>query len=236
MLSSNRLIHSLVAECKGGRSLDSDQLRKYASLTVDAVRTKASLAESSRMSFSTMYACVSGNEEALLHAMDPVRRFPLLSFGTNEIGLSHRFDLEDLNNGFSSPLRFQGYPPLSFYPFSDSDPDSYIARFIFQDLVSAATQKGDRGPLEFDSEIMLSRIHPLWSYVDDAKKAALRHKVDSIISYYVKRDLKGYLERVKRRSSWKVVKSLQAFSREVRSILDDLTKQKRLDVGGGHEG
>jgi hypothetical protein len=70
----------------------------------------------------------------------------------------------------------------------------------------------------------------MWEYISESKKKKLRGKVDGILASFAKQRLKGYLQKVRGRSSWHVVKSLQAFTRGAGEILDDFQTQQRLEI------
>jgi hypothetical protein len=229
MFSSNRLTHSLVAECKGGTSLEEGQLRKYGQLDVAAVRPRVSLAEPDRMTIDSVFVCLEGAEDQLAASMSTIQIFPILVVGKKTVRLVNHFSKGELNTVLAEPLDVDTPPPVSFYPFGDEDDADYIAAFVFQELVSIAAQRKPQ-PEEIDADSMLAAIHPLWDSVDDSKKKKLRDKVNAILLHYSTRDLRGYLGRVRGRSSWRIVKTLQAFSREVEKVRRDLEEQRTLDV------
>lgn len=64
MLTSNKFLHSLIVECKGGKTLDKDQLDRISKLTVESIRDRASVYDVRRLN---MDVCFASFEEYLEH-------------------------------------------------------------------------------------------------------------------------------------------------------------------------
>jgi len=71
LFTSNKLIHALITECKGGISVEDEQLEKYSKITVDTVRNWVSVYDASRLSLDlcfASYASCSYNSPIIAHA------------------------------------------------------------------------------------------------------------------------------------------------------------------------
>ena len=226
-LTSNKLVHTLVTECKGGVTVDDQQIEKYAKLTVESIIRKTMVHDPRRLEFEVVFATNIKFRDELLKR---IGTFPLIIFSETELTKENKFQNKELENAFSSPIAISTKPPTHFYPFNDQDDRALIALYVFQKLVvlSLGTREDSN---EIDIDTILSKIQPFWKDIDETKKKALRGKVNDILFEYQKREeLKEYLEKVKGKSSWRITKSLDAFRKGCQKIIDNLEKQRKLDV------
>jgi len=230
MLTSNKFLHSLVVECKGGKTLDKDQIDRLSKLTVDSVRDKASVYNARRLSLDV---CFASFKDYLGHILQLLgESFPILVFSDTELKKHGKFKSRHLENALSNSISLGGSPPTGYVPFTDEDDIDVVAMYVIQELVSMALKSKKDDELKFDVDEVLSKIFPFWERTDEGAKKKLRNKVDSVIRQIILRKLKHrYLEKIKGRPTW-VAKPLQAFKAECEKLLKDIKEQKRLEHFG----
>ncbi len=236
MFTSNRLVHVLITDCKGGKNVDEhrkeeidNQVERYSKITTDSIVPKVTVYDPNRLTFDIFFAT---NVELAEYLKD--YNIPVIIFSDEYIIKKNKFQEKKLEEAFLSRIIVSGKPPTHFYPFSDQDERSVIALYVFQKLVVLSLRS--RGEfVEFDADTILKEIYrQFWDVVDESKKKNLRNKVDDILFEYQKRkELKEYLEKVKRRRSWRITKSLDAFRKSCQEIIEELEKQQKLDYFKG---
>jgi len=228
MLTSNRLLHSLIVECKGGKTLDMDQFNRLTKLDVNSIVDRASVYDVSKLK---MDICFTSFEEHLEDIVKIVKdTFPILVFSNNNLNKEGAFKLEDLNRVLSDGISLEGKaPPTSYIPFTDEDDISIIAMYVLQELVAKALKSSKDDVLEFDAEKLLNSIFPVWSKFDEGAKKRLRNKVNKVIREIILKKLHGkYLEKLKDSPIW-VAKTLDPFREECEKLLRYLETQWKLD-------
>ncbi len=241
ILTSNRLTHALVVECKGGYEINEhrkneidDQAERYSKISDNLLAQKVSIYDPRRLTHDITYVT---NDKIAEFIKD--YGYPVLIFEKAKLYKMNNFKKKELNSKFSSKIPLNSHPPTHFFPFNDDDSSSLIALYVFQKLVKFALKARDES-IEFDEETILKSIFgPYWENIGATKKKALRKKVRNILYEYSKnKELKGYLEKVKDRKSWRVTKSLEAFRKGCQKIVDDLEMQRKIDefnLGGVDE-
>jgi len=232
ILTSNRLTHALVVECKGGYEIDKyrkkesdDQARRYSKISNNLLAHRVSIYDPRRLTHDVTYVT---NDEIAEFIKE--YGYPILVFERDKLYKINSFNKEVLNSKFSSEISIKGPPPTHFFPFNDNDDPSLIALYVFQKLVKFALKTRDDS-LEFDENMILKSIFgAYWKNIHETKKKKLRKKVRGILNEYSKnKELKGYLEKVKDRKNWRVTKSLEAFRKGCQKIIETLEKQRKIN-------
>ena len=232
ILTSNKLTHALVVECKGGYEINEhrkneidDQAERYSKVSNNLLAYKIKIHDYRRLTHDMTYVTNDKIAEFIKEY-----GYPILVFERDKLYKINSFSKETLNSKFSSEISIKNPPPTHFFPFNDNDNLSLIALYVFQKLVKFAL-KAREDSLEFDEDMILKSIFgAYWKNIHETKKTRLRKKVRDILNEYSKnKELKGYLEKVKDRRSWRVTKSLEAFRKGCQKIIEDLEKQRRLD-------
>jgi len=233
--ASNRLLHFLVFECKGGVTVEKDQLRRYKTLIPEDVfrwiRPHVHTPSDFRLD-----VCISDFKENHHIIASKVENFPILTFSEQELSKTRQFDNMKLDNEFKDPISLQGMvPPLSYYSFCENDSDSYVAPFVIRGLLSIAIKKGKGGPSVFEEaivtqeEIVNQIFHPIFDALSDEHKGKLENKIKQIIAMFMKREtVKDLLEFIEKRSGWKVPRQLGKLESEAKNFIEYLQTQKSL--------
>ena len=172
MFTSNRLIHTLITECKGG-SIDENQLEKYTKITLDSILPKVSVYDPRRLTFDLSYAIT---EKILEEAAKKLGHhdLPILIFSETHITKQNIFQ----NNATGKRLRLTnrnpGKTPNLLLPLQRPRPQSNHRHAHFPNTSSPNTKKKPDEPLEIEPETILSRTHKIWEHIDESRKRILR--------------------------------------------------------------
>ncbi len=228
LLSSNKLLHSLVVECKGGTSLDDDQLDRLIKVTVDSIRNMVNIYTAKGLRHDLTFVTDSNSKDAIISKIYDKSPYPVLFFSKENLSKRGTFELKELEEVFKNPVELEGVPPTGFIPFNTNDDISVIAPYVFQYLLEMALKNPMEDSLEIDIDKLLNNIFPFWKNTEESKKKEFRGKINNILFEYKSENLMNYLDRIKGKPTWHITQSLQAFAKEANKIIDDLDKQKKL--------
>ena len=230
LFTSNKLIHALITECKGGVSIEDEQLEKYSKINVENVRNWVRVYDASKLSLDLCLASYEESSEKILENIDSEYNFPILVFSlSNFISKINKFSNSKLDQAFSTPIEIS-YPPTEFYPFDDEDDVSLIALYVLRELAFLALNNLHNESVEFEPDEMLERIHPMWANIHETKKKKLRSKTKEILDEYKKEQLSEHLAKVKGKNTWQITKSMKAFGDKCNKIIKELTEQKKISI------
>lgn len=171
MLTSNKLLHSLIVECKGGKTLSMDQIDRLSKLEIESIADRTSVYDVKRLKMDVCFAVFEGYLKDILSILDNL--FPLLVFSNAEsvkLRKLGKFKLKQLNSALSHEIQLGSFPPTGYIPFTDEDDEDLIAMYILQELVSRAIKLSEKDTLKFDVDDLLSSIHPLWKKLDETQR------------------------------------------------------------------
>lgn len=223
LFSSNRLLHAMLAECKGGACLEGEerahlelQISRYKGVTNTDLKGIVSVYNPAQMTVDIALASL-GEMAPLIEGY----QLPLFVFTEKKFERKNKFANQQVDKLFPTELVLESHPPTSYYPFSSDDDDSLIAMKVFQEIVSSTIRAGRNG-LDFDAEHILRGIHPHWANIGQGEQERLKKKVDRIIvKYHMAPQLNQKLQRVGGRS-WRVVGDLYNFKEGCLTIMRQL--------------
>jgi len=230
-LSSKKLTHSLIIECKSGETLDKHsekQLRKYSMVKAEDVMHRANVYDPKKLTVEVCFA-INHSNKILAKKINNNYSFPILIFSDKKLYKENTFKHPKLDEVFSSEIPLTDYPPTSFYPFSDDEEDSLISLYVFRKLLALALKQSYKNEMEVDINSLLKSIHPCWDHIHDKKKNEILKRVSEILKKYIPK-LRDHLSIIRdgRKVSVKIM-SIQAFGRKCNEIIRELEVQKRID-------
>lgn len=196
--ASNKLLNSLVFECKGGITLDEDQLERYKELKENDLLRWVDLHTTDNVTHDICLVGFESNYKQLSEKNKP--NFPILSFSEIRIWKSgSKFVKNEVQQKFESDIDISALvPPLSYYPFSELDDKRVIIPYVLRTIVSLLINKQTKRKMEplnentFSDKLVLSKVHPLWDVLSLEHRSALESKVKKIIT-----ELKGSYPKLK---------------------------------------
>ena len=196
--TSQKLNHSVVIECKGGRTLDTTQISKYRHLRPDDISRWIRVYDTNQHTHDICLLIYKTNETTILNRID----IPVLSLSDIALEKHNQFSKQQLNQKFSKPiLTTDLIPPISYYPFSEIDDRRVIVphalRAIQLAIDARADQIGVTDPELFVSDAIMKQIHRVWNIISKEQQKALKLKVTEIIKELIQSytDLKSFLEK-----------------------------------------
>lgn len=235
---SNRYLHSLVFECKGGTTIDSDQLKRYSTLTNDNISRWVGPHVFDPINLR-LDVCLSDLEENHGVVKTYNKVFPMLTFGfeNKKMFKTRNFKNAELNNKLIRPMNLKDkVPPLFYYPFSEDDPDPYIAFHVIATIISVAIKNyKEGGPDVFEDkiigfdEVVASRFNYVWDALSDEHRGRLKTKIKEVIRRLMaKENLKNELGLLQQKKGFKIAQPLKRFKKGAQQFLDQLETQKPL--------
>ena len=235
--SSNRLLHSLVFDVKGGRSLDEDQLARYSKLLPEDLRWVTWNEVYDKLNLK-LDVCICDLDENHKFIKMTKNDFPVLTFSSNQLTKEGQFKNNTLNEAFKQPISLEGMmPPLSYYPFSEDDDSAYIATHVLRTLLSIALRKSKQG-MEFSedglkqeiiefNDVLAINFNPIWKALSTEHKKALTSKIQEITGRILENpEIKESLGIIQQRKGYKVSKNLNQFQEQAIRLIEELKSEK----------
>jgi hypothetical protein len=235
--SSNKLLHSLVFDVKGGKSLDGDQLIRYSKLLPEDLRWVTWNEVYDKLNLK-LDVCICDLDENHKFIQMTKHNFPVLTFSSSQLSKEGQFRNNTLNEAFKQPIPLGGMmPPLSYYPFSEEDDAAYIATHVLRTLLSIALRKSKQGMdfsedklkqevIEF-SEILAINFNPIWKALSIEHKKVLTSKIQEITARILEKpEIKESLGIIQQKKGYKVSKNLNQFQEQAIRLIEELKSEK----------
>jgi len=233
LATSNKLIHSLIFECKGGVTVDADQLRRYSTLTEDNVLRWTRPFTHQNFHFD---ACLVDVEENHPVVAAIGNQFPIITFGTKTLFKTNHFKEKKLNEAFKVPINLdEKTPPLSYYPFCEDDENAYLSLFVLRGLVSMAVRNAKGGPSTSEENIITrddllkSIFNPVFDALSKSHKDRLKEKIKEVVRWIMaKEGMKEALGLIETQAGIKIGRPLEKFTKEAYKFIETVETQRPL--------
>jgi hypothetical protein len=230
---SNNLAHFLVCDCKGGITIEEDQINRYSTLTPQSF---VNFTDPFQREF-TLDVCITDIEENHFFIAPQAKGFPILTFGKNNLFKTGSFKQKDLELAFKDPKNIEGLsPPLSYYPFSIEDTNAYIAPYVIRGLVVIATKNAKGGASFADEnvitqdEIIAQVFNSVYEALSTSIRRQLKDKIRMVLSWVLKdARMRETLELIEHPESVKVSRQLDKLCKASKEFIADLEAKKILD-------
>src|SRR5437870_10450687 len=117
---SKRYLHSIAFECKGGNTINEEQVLRYSTLEGNNFVNWLDIHDREHMTIDVCFADIDSNHERVRQFVQ--EQFPMLTFHSTSLQVENRFRLDRLNNSFRNPISvIRTNAPISYYPFSEND-------------------------------------------------------------------------------------------------------------------
>jgi hypothetical protein len=233
--ASNVLLHALVFELKGGKTIETDQLERYSHLAPSDLSRWVTVFDKDHL---RMDVCICDFEEnhAAIKAMNT--KFPMLTFGFSSLKKEGVFTVDKLNEAFKAPISFQGkLHPYSYYPFSEEDEQAYIAIHVIRSVLSILIKNyktGKNVPLDVMQEtfvsmddIIATKFNYIWKVLSDEQKKTLKTKIAEITRrFFLQKNVSDTLGIIQNKEGYKVTRNLEAFQKLAIKFLEELETEK----------
>lgn len=233
IVASERYQHLICFDCKGGRSVEHDQIVRYGTLSPSDLARWVRLHNSP----TTHNVCLAFRIlDSQSHIVSDTMPYPLLILGDSTIEKIRDFSISDLNKAFGSPISLAGFhPPVSYYPFSELDDDVVLLPVVLRRIVELAYNQHRGGPsvlddATFDIPHIVESIHPYWDALSVEHRNNLSNRVREMMRTVIgsEPDLREHIDVLQSRAGIKVRGSLVQLQRVAQEILERREKQPKL--------
>ena len=232
--TSQKLNHSVVIECKGGKTLDTTQISKYRRLEPYDIIRWVRVHDPNQHTHDICLLIYKTNETTILNGIN----IPVLILSDTTLEKHNEFSKRQLNQKFNKPIPTAGLiQPMSYYPFSEIDDRRVIVPHALRAMQLAIDARADQidvtNPELFTSDAIMKQIHRVWDIISKEQQKALKSKVTEIIKELIQSypDLKSFLEKtqtIDKRDTAKLVSLDNICTKiqqtEIHTTLDDFPR------------
>jgi len=181
--TSKKIIHSIVFECKGGTTITDDQLSRYEDLTPSDLLRWVDVHTKDNYSHDVCIFNFKKNHESVTAKIN----FPTLSLSDISLEKNNNFSKIQVDEKFKSPISTKTLkPPISYYPFSESEDRRVIIPHVLRAIISVLMDRKTNDinvtdPESFLNQIVLLRIHKMWKILSRDHQNSLKELITEII-------------------------------------------------------
>ncbi len=209
--TSQRLIHSVVVECKGGKSVEDKQITNYKLLKPSDLHDRwVRIHDKNQHTLDVCLLIHQTHEQSWTSRVD----LPILSLSGHVLTLHNQFSKQELNQKFIETISIEGYTqPVSYYPFSQNDDRRTIIPHALRAIrlsITKTHQTDATNPEFYVNDNTMSQIHKVWNLLSRKHQDQLKNKIKSIIKDLIKSHpkLKNFLENIKTNEKMTSTKSI----------------------------
>lgn len=229
--TSQRLIHSIAIECKGGKSVNERQIANYMSMKPSDLHDKwVHIYDKNQHTLDVCLLIHKAYEQSWASSVD----LPILSLSDQTLTLRNKFSKQELNQKFNKDISTEGFvPPLSYYPFSHDDDRKAIIPHALRAIrlsIGKKQQIDTTDPEFYVSNATMKQIHKVWDILSRKHQDQLKNRVKNIIDELIKSHpkLKNFLENIQANEKMSSTKSNslanicnEILQTELRATMDD---------------
>ncbi len=165
---SDKLLHSVVVDCKSGNNIDRDQDDRYKSIRAEHLFNWIDVREKARLTLSTCYVANDSNYGALRNHTD----LPFVLFGRKFVEGRGDFGHDHLNQSLCKQSSLSSkFEPMLFYPFSACDDDPLILLHVMVGLLAWVRKSHPKSLSDLTKHEtltdLLKAVHPKYKYMGE---------------------------------------------------------------------
>lgn len=195
ILSSSRLRHTILLECKSGANTDAEQLERYSKVSSNDLQTKALLQSQEWESHDVAIVGKSEHADRLKIGIENRFRFPLLTLSPSGINkILNKFTPVETEAVFARGLDFTPEDiPHYFFPV-DKDSELWeFAEILMPVVLESMLQRKTR----IEAYEIAGSIIPTWDIIDTSYRGEIENKVRDVLLAASQGPFKKYLKRNK---------------------------------------
>ena len=226
---SRGLSHAIVADCKSGNNIKTDQDRRYMQLTSNILAYYVTVNDSHLLSHIVCYVDNESNHVSL----EPHTTLPFITFGQDTVRTKGNFGNQKINEKMQNPIPLVGMKePTVYYPFSPNDENHFVMPHVLAGLVSYLTRRRKPSVAVQDpstAKEILESIYPHHKEISKKHKNDLVKKIRKIIQVSLASN-KKFKEQISKIESGEYgIGTLQSLNVTCIEIISDLQQQQRVD-------
>ena len=229
---SNKTVHAIVAECKGGNSIDPKQDGRYRQLTSGDLLRHVAVHDRNRFGHTVCYVDTSNNHDSLKRGAS----FPFITFGRDSITVDGSLGRDDLDGGLDRiPLKGTREPTY-LYPFSHEDKDYVVIPYVLRGLITHVFHSPEE-QFKIDDPATLEKIlkitHKHADRISSKHRKELAKRVGEILKSLLQQnpDLQSQVSKLE--TTERHVSTLQSLKKTCEELIARYEKQTRLDTFSG---
>lgn len=181
--TSKKIIHSIVFECKGGKTINDEQILRYEDLTTSDLLRWIDIHTHDNYSHDVCILNFKKNNESITDKIN----FPILSLSDISLEKNNDFSKTQVDEKFKIPISTKTLkPPISYYPFSESEDRRVVIPHVLRAMISVLMDRKTNDidvtdPESFLNQTVLLRIHKMWNILSREHQNSLRELIKEII-------------------------------------------------------
>lgn len=226
---SNRTVHAIVAECKGGNSIDPKQDGRYRQLTPEDLLHHVTVHDRNRFEHTVCYVDKSENHESLKRGT----AFPFITFGRDCITVDRSLGRDELDGGLDKIPLEGTREPTYLYPFSHEDKDYVVIPYVLRGLITHVFSSPDR-QFRIDDPYTLEEILKITHKHADRISSKHRRELATRVAKILKRlllqnpDLRSQVSKLETTEHRTL--TLQSLKKTCEELVFKYETQTRLDA------
>lgn len=230
---SNKRVHAIVAECKGGNSIDPKQDGRYRQLTPGDLLHHVTVHDRNRFGHTVCYVDTSNNHDSLKRDT----KFPFITFSRDCITVDRSLGRDDLGGGLDRiPLK-GAREPTYLYPFSQQDKDYVVIPYVLRGLITHVFRSPEE-QFKIDDPATLEEIlkitHKHADRISAKHRKELATRVGKILKLLLQQnpDLQSQVSKLE--TTGHHVSTLQSLRKTCDELIARYETQTRLDTFSGN--
>lgn len=225
---SKKLLHAIVAECKGGNHIDDDQYERYKQLKAkDLYYAGVDIHDPNQLTHVVCYVDDESNHASLEQYVS----MPFITFGTDSIHSTGDFNNQKTTQKLRETISLtEANEPTVFYPFSPNDNDEFVMHHVLVGLFAYLTKRSSQSVKVKDlstANAILELIHPYHKIISAKHKKELALKIKKSIDVAMAN--KKFKKQVKKiEKGERSTATMQSFNDTCKIIVDNARQQKRI--------
>lgn len=221
--------HAIVAECKGGSSLDPAQEKKYGEVKATNIAKVVTVNDEERLIHVVTYVVYDNNYKALYKLTSQ----PFIVFGDDYVEGRGDFGSGRLKRALQkTAIPHTSIEPTKYYPFSHDEPINVIAPYALKGMMLCIMKNPDfRFDFNDDQAIgeVLRSTHAYHDRISTKHKRELKKKIREILKqiYKSNQDFADHLDKLQSDKPSSI--TIQKFNTICKKIIKDYSEQERID-------
>lgn len=227
--ASNRALHAIVADCKGGKGISPDQDSRYRQLDSGDLADYVTVHDAGRLSHAVCYVAIGHNRPDIWEHTE----LPLISFDDSYVQARGSLGEGALDKKMRAaiPLRDM-IEPTDYYPFSPEDDDLFIIPHVLREMISYFARRAREPRADISGPAMAEEIFRgvhMHQLIGSRHRGAMVGRIGRIIGLLAEgdKDLRDRMSRLRRGDL--NASTLDGAKASCKRLLEKYRSQKMLD-------
>jgi len=225
---SEKLLHAIITDCKGGNNIDGEQDARYQKLVSDDLKFHVTAHAPDQLRHCVCYVDNHSNHSQL----EPHTEIPFITFGDDVVYGSGDFGIAQLNEKLCKSTSLGGMrEPTGYYPFSPDDENHIIAPHVLRGLISYLIRRRHKAQPWIQGQgtayEILKIMHP-YCLISTRHKANLVKKIEDMISTFMQSNTEFNEQATKIEKGEYGTPTLQSLAAICTALVTEYESQKKI--------